>query len=596
MSPSLEVSHLASSTSFYSAILQPLGLHFIAPPDEERGAVAKLSSSSAFGLGEEDVLLEIQQSENPLKPPKLSSIVISAPSSSAVAGFHSAWKKADPPLWSKFRDRRGLEKHFDDLNLARSGPWQTDDPRSGSLITRAVVYDLDGNRCEVVHQQSHHRSQRSHEPPRIVDWAYDVEATPARTSSRISLRKNSAGNSQRPAAIPAAHHESPFSAGSRSAFAPAAMPNAAEESASPRQSSRQGGLNTTTVVGALLGAAAGAALTYGFVSSNSRDSSAEATERHRAPPRRATFPDKPVTGTRHQSYHENGVMQVDNYRDHKTPRKLAYPDFQALSIRGGGYGDGDEDVDYGKNPWLDVQSPRYLTQGPPPAQSVVTKSRPPSTFRPPVEEQPYERRSRPSSRSQAPAPTVRARSETPRERVPASAVDDYTRGGQRSHRTVVGDYVAPPREPPAGYARSTVSRSRRSSVYNGPEHDTFVTAPTHRSSAPSRHHDYEYGGGREAMPRSRAPSQVSTSTVKERARAPPSHAAVSRTSARRVALPMSGASSSHAPWDARDIALPKSGVGSSHANWDDDLESVAPSDSISCVGSKHSRRTRRYHH
>lgn len=593
MSPSLEVSHLASSTSFYAAILQPLGLHFIAPPEEERGAVAKLPSTSTFGLREDDVFLEVQQSENPLKPPKLSSIVISAPSSSAVAGFHSAWRKADPPLWSKFRDRRGLEKHFNDLEVARSGPWQSNDPRSGYLITRAIVYDLDGNRCEVVHQQSQHRQQRGHEPPRILDWTYDVESTPARTSSRISLRKNSNSNTQRPTAMVPPQHESPFSAGGRSAFASIAAPNALEESVSPRQSSRQGGLNTTTVVGALLGVAAGAALTYGFVSSNSRDSSAEAPEHHRAPARRATFPEKPVTGSRHQGYHENGIMPADSYRDRKTPRKLAYPDFQALSIRGGGYGDGDEDVDYAKNPWLDTHSPRYLTQGPPPAQSVITKSRPPSTFRP--VEDPPEGRSRPSSRPRGHAPTVRARSETPRERVPSRVVDDYSRGGQRLHRSVVGETVAPPRESAVGHARSTVSRSRRSSVYHNPEHDTFVTAPTHRSPAPSRHHDYEYGG-REVMARSRAPSQVSTSTVRERARGPPSHAAVSRTSARKVPLPMSGVGSSRSPWEAREVPLPMSGVGSSYANWDDDLESVAPSDSISCVGSKHSRRTRRYHH
>lgn len=596
MSPSLEVSHLASSTSFYAAILQPLGLHFIAPPEEERGAVATLPSTSAFGQDEDDVFLELQQSENPLKPPKLSSIVISAPSSSAVAGFHSAWRKADPPLWSKFRDRRGLEKHFNDLEAARSGPWQANDPRSGALVTRAVVYDLDGNRCEVVYQQSHHRRQ----PPRILNWTPDVESAPAHTpSSRISLRKNSNSNTQRPAAMPPSHHESPFSAGGRSAYAPAAAPTAAEDSASPRQSSRQGGLNTTTVVGALLGVAAGAALTYGFVSSNSRDSSAEAPERHRAPPRRATFPEKPVSSSRHhQSYHENGIMPVDSYRDHKTPRKLAYPDFQGLSIRGGSYGDGDEDDDddaeFAKNPWADARSPRYLTQGPPPAQSVITRSRPPSTFRP--TEDTREERSRPSSRSQGRASTVRARSEAPRERVSARVVDEHNRGGQRSHRSVVGETVAHTREPTAGHARSMVSRSRRSSVYHNPEHDTFVTAPTHRSMAPSRHHDYEYGG-REMSSRSRAPSQVSgTSTVRERARGPASHAAVSRASARKIPLPMSGVGSSHAPWEARDVPLPMSGVGSSYANWDDDLESVAPSDSISCVGSKHSRRTRRYHH
>jgi hypothetical protein len=41
---------------------------------------------------------------------------------------------------------------------------------------------------------------------------------------------------------------------------------------------------------------------------------------------------------------------------------------------------------------------------------------------------------------------------------------------------------------------------------------------------------------------------------------------------------------------ARRIPLPPSGVGSSRAGWDNDLDSVAPSDSISCVGSRRSSR------
>ena len=44
---------------------------------------------------------------------------------------------------------------------------------------------------------------------------------------------------------------------------------------------------------------------------------------------------------------------------------------------------------------------------------------------------------------------------------------------------------------------------------------------------------------------------------------------------------------------AKNIALPMSGVGSSHAQWDDDMVSVAPSDSISCIGTKPSRRSRK---
>lgn len=44
---------------------------------------------------------------------------------------------------------------------------------------------------------------------------------------------------------------------------------------------------------------------------------------------------------------------------------------------------------------------------------------------------------------------------------------------------------------------------------------------------------------------------------------------------------------------AKNVGLPMSGIGSSHAEWDDDMVSVAPSDSISCVGMKPSRRSRK---
>jgi hypothetical protein len=626
MVPFVEVSHLASSTSFYSAVLQPLGLRYIPPPAEERGTVAKLSSSSAaFGSGD-DISLELYQSENPLKPPKLSSLVISAPSASAVAGFHSAWRKADPPLWSTFRDKRGLEKHFGDLDTARAGPWQSSDPRSSALVTSAVVYDLDGNRCEVVHHQHQHQhhlrnpptlSQRDPSPPSVLEWTYDVQSTLARAPSRISLRKNSNSNSSRPSAMAPSQHDSPFSSvGGRSSHGPLAAAGTdrsaptealAEESVSPRQSSRQGGLNTTTVVGALLGAAAGAALTYGIVS-NVRGPAQDQPEQPRAPPRRATFPDKPVTSQRRQSYHETGVIPVDDYRDRKTPRKLAYPDIQTLSLRGGGtYYDGDEDVDYGKNPW--VESPRYLTQGPS-AQSVITKSRPPSTYHP-VEDT-YDGRSRHSSRHHGGrAASVRSRSETARDRIPVGVTDDDSRSRHRpAGRSVAGEPVGPSRPPMPPTSRSVAggpvasqrsrSRSRRSSVYHAPEYGTYVTAQTHRSSDTMRQPNYEYGGW-EAMPRSRAPSQVSTSTVRKHTVPRDSHSRghplppESRVSAKRVPLPRSGVGSSHANWEPRDVPLPMSGVGSSHANWDDDMESLAPSDSISCVGSKHSRRTRRYH-
>lgn len=65
----------------------------------------------------------------------------------------------------------------------------------------------------------------------------------------------------------------------------------------------------------------------------------------------------------------------------------------------------------------------------------------------------------------------------------------------------------------------------------------------------------------------------------------------SHVSARDFPLPASGVGTDHhngslTQISARCIPLPGSHVGSSHANWDDDARSIAPSDSISCIGSK----------
>jgi hypothetical protein len=61
-----------------------------------------------------------------------------------------------------------------------------------------------------------------------------------------------------------------------------------------------------------------------------------------------------------------------------------------------------------------------------------------------------------------------------------------------------------------------------------------------------------------------------------------------------ISFPPSASRSNHLA-AARNVPLPPSGVGSSHARWedDDDANSVTPSDSISCAGSR--RRGRSYY-
>ncbi|KAJ6788886.1 hypothetical protein PWT90_00096 [Aphanocladium album] len=64
----------------------------------------------------------------------------------------------------------------------------------------------------------------------------------------------------------------------------------------------------------------------------------------------------------------------------------------------------------------------------------------------------------------------------------------------------------------------------------------------------------------------------------------------SHVSARNIPLPASCVGTNYhdgtrSQVSARNIPLPGSHVGSSRANWDDDMRSIAPSDSISCIGS-----------
>ncbi len=116
---------------------------------------------------------------------------------------------------------------------------------------------------------------------------------------------------------------------------------------------------------------------------------------------------------------------------------------------------------------------------------------------------------------------------------------------------------------------------QRSYTYDVPE--SYVSARSRRSSSTVRP----------------PPAPVSTHTVTRSKTA--SRAATS-------AMPVGSNHTSRAPRSlvradsyisARNVPLPQSGVGSSRADWDDDADSVAPSDSISCVGSRSSRRTGR---
>lgn len=291
--PYLEVSHLASSSSFFAAVLQPLGLRYL-----DTQALHGSYISVVFGANDVPVL-QIRQSTSP----RLSSLVLSAPSRSAVTGFRTSVLRANPALTQS------------DGAYYRA---------TSSTTARAAAFDLDGNTIEVIysdpltHRSSEQRGGSTNyisQPTtsRILEWNHNAIATPL-LNSHPHMEAQGSKFIQAPPSPHAHSYIEPYYTTLKNTnhehYAPEA-PEAPEVpvSVSPRQSTNSGGFSATTMVGALFGAAAGVALTYGLVS---REKEKQRIPRHEsgpipALPRRATFPERP------------SQYRWDQHRDPNTP-------------------------------------------------------------------------------------------------------------------------------------------------------------------------------------------------------------------------------------------------------------------------------------
>lgn len=636
--PFVEVSHLASSTSFYSAIFQPLGLQYLQPCTPAQEIIA---TSALYG-GDRGGAIAARQSKHPLKPPRLSRIVFATPSRGAVASFYSCALKANPPSWS------GVEK-VDPNNPYDARTWKAKG-REPSLITdshtnQAIVYDLDGNRIEVVYQPQRRSSASSDksgsrrcEPARVIEWDFEYESTIVGNRNAMAPNRAATASSVTPSSIQSS-----------------AASLDRQDSTSPRQSSKAGGLNTNTVMGTVLGVAAGAALAYGwFTSSGTKQEEPQQQQQpmHERPfagrgqlPRRATFDDKapaahpppPSSIHRRQSYQDHAhprdsrdsleeeeeddendprVIRDPNdpryvptalvYVDEATPRN--YDGFDLPLRTGGQYGEDDAGVEY-ENPW--ANEPRYMsqTQAPPShsrAASHVSRSRHAEEHRAPSHVSRHSRaveeprapshvsRSRPvednfdtrsrASRHTARPPSGRTRSET---RTPKSVhEDDVDRRSQAPSRRKGGAESVVSRPP-------TTTRGRRE-AYGG-EGEAYPTPPSSRSKS-QRRSEYRHDEPEYVPKKGRPSSRVSAAAVPRE-----SHRRAGSTVSRSDRHTPRSGGSGWDPREAREVPLPMSNAGSSHAGydeepeWDDDLVSLAPSDSISCAGIKASRRMKSRH-
>ncbi|KAF4345805.1 hypothetical protein FBEOM_274 [Fusarium beomiforme] len=343
--PFVEVSHLAQSSSFYSATLQLIGLHFLNESREQNSSIGTVTygipaggTKSGGKRGDDQrggtPVLQIREVSRPFEPVKLSTLVFAVPSPDAVIAFHDRAFTANPWL--------SIQTDGDPIYPGGPSPRPRLGIEGGETPRRATVRDLDGNTIQVVYRQpTCHRDYFG----QIIEWTYDgTTAQPNRNRSLsqpqlqpvASARSSSSSiNGQspfQPRQSPAKHGPNTVTAAEMTQRAATRADEDEPVSVSPRQSSNNNGLSTTAVVGAILGvAAAGAALTYGFASHSAKERERKPRQEYEPPslPRRSTFPEKAPTV--HKLHHDERRVTYGDY----PPMPSQFPP-KALPYRGHG--------------------------------------------------------------------------------------------------------------------------------------------------------------------------------------------------------------------------------------------------------------------
>ncbi|KAK6850827.1 hypothetical protein PG990_008265 [Apiospora arundinis] len=587
MRPYAEVSRLPESASFYSAVTHPLGLRFLSAD----------SSRIVYGTGGEPVF-EVRATGDDDSPLKRARFVLSAPSAQAVTDFHAAGLRAHPDL-----NKIGKDSHF--LRHARPA-----DPSSGGE-SRAKITDLEGNIMEVVYLPPRDSSSQNgsnvrktqstnDEVTRILDWNLDVATSQpaqsvigsrgpgvsANAITRPPARHVASAPAAAPVAAPAgAYEEEPYTYLRRSVttstFTPA--PPARESSS---------GIGTGTIVSTVLGAvAAGAAIGGALTYMNMRNERERAPRQEFDPPamqRRSTMPDP--YPNQHQRY-----VEVE-----RTVEKIRYPE--------------------------DMAPPKSARHYPPPSY-VARYSQAPDRSR--EVEEIDDRASRHSTRHSTTGRT-RTRSEVGSSRRPLMLAEAEHRSNAGSKHTTAGpkllmeteyrsqagsrytnDYLPDldvmsraPTMKPSRHASVRSVRPQEHERERELDAETYVSSRTHRTSRTkaterperSERHERHERSDRSEYTHRPPPTLVKAETmsIPVRSRPPPpagrkSVAAMARTLGKSLGatsnvkrMPTGGRATMYAK--ANMVPLPESEVGGSLADWDDDKDSVAPDDSISCVG------------
>jgi hypothetical protein len=590
--PYIFVSRLAPSTSFYLAITQPLGLRYISGD----------SSSVTFGTAEPAPapVFEIRRSDSvDSGPPQRSRsrVLFSAPSRSAVSAFYAAALRANPALSigggcdgdSSFL-RRGQGPLTSPANSEVGGGGESEPSDS------ARIADPDGNIMEVVYVNPpdypanfggstvRHTKSTTQEVGRILDWNLDV-ATSETASAALSAGGGGAATAL--TKRPAAADEDAYTIMRRTVTT-----STVEHSDSQRRNSA--GLSTGGVFGTVLGAVAvgaavGGAITYSMMRS----------ERERAP--RQEF-DAPPVFQRRTTFPEPYSDARPRYIEYERTEKYRYPEDYAFSKKypptsynppyshaGVPRSRALEDVD-------DRASRRSSVYG---GSRARGRSETGSTRRPlMIDDAEY----RSSAGSKGPRLLMDAEHRSSaggskHSAHPKLLMDAERRSQAASSRHMAGLPIRQRTEPDyrswaAGASRHEPELVEQRSSHLGASRGPPPPPPPLRAHRPPEAETYVSARSRH--------TDKSASTVRplpppaEPSRPPLAPSSSSRHSAatmmRRPSL-----SRAHSSASARKVPLPPSHAGSSKANWDDDLVSLAPSDSISCAGSRRSKRSSTRH-
>lgn len=257
--PVIVVSHLPSAASFYAAIAQPLGLQYLSasPGALHFGAVSENAGPTCVFTLQQAVAVGVA-------PPRCH-ITLLAPSPAALSSFY----------------KKSL--------LAHSAQTDHSFTESADEIL-ARTKDLDGNMVDALYSSRRRPTIETASSPkearRVLEWQHEVarsvaaseHSPPRSTVSSSTYREPPAGPStyRRAESFPPVHEKPHMRLMKRETVTTEHYRRPDEGGVSSGGGGSGGGFNGMKLVGTLLGAAAGAAVAYAMVSSES-------------PPRRASY-------------------------------------------------------------------------------------------------------------------------------------------------------------------------------------------------------------------------------------------------------------------------------------------------------------------